>query len=119
MSSFDPGSDPATTALVLELTEEVTLPPASWIPREASSRVRLSSVPVRTKVFPAKGPVVFARRGARASGFTPARFNRFTKSRPDAEEKNRATLAAISGPIMSTSRSEASSASINASREPK
>ena len=65
----------------------------------ASSRVRRSSAPVRTKVFPASGP----RRGASALGqWTPA-FRSFAMTRRfRGSRKNAATWAATTGPTSGT-----------------
>src|SRR6185503_11924034 len=55
-ASLEPASSPAITASVFLLTDDATFPPACSIRRVASSR-GIDNVPVRTNVFPAKGPV--------------------------------------------------------------
>src|ERR1051325_4955428 len=56
LSSFEPASAPARTKSVFLLTLPLTLPPRASIFAVASSRVMDGSVPVSTKVFPAKTP---------------------------------------------------------------
>src|SRR5438876_4002040 len=53
LSSFDPGSAPATTKSVFLLTEVVTRPPLVSIRARASSRVMPGSDPVNTNCLPA------------------------------------------------------------------
>ena len=55
MASLLPASAPATTQVVLRLTEPHTLPPAASIRAWAWLRGRPSRVPVSTKVWPSRG----------------------------------------------------------------
>ena len=52
--SLEPASSPANTKLVFLETEEETFPPCSSMSFCASFRFRVGSVPVRTKIRPAK-----------------------------------------------------------------
>src|SRR6185312_13055053 len=99
LSSFDPASSPATTKLVFFETEPETLPPAASMRSLASSRVRVGSVPVRTKVRPARAvPITFfSARMLRPSDLKSAISWRFLSM-----EKNSTMASATRGPTSLT-----------------
>src|SRR5882724_3239606 len=121
LSSFDPGSAPATTKSVFLLTEEVTRPPAASIRARASSRVMPGSDPVKTNCFPANlsSPAFAAPRdGSTLSVRTPASRRRRHKSLLPGSSNQSRMLCAMVKPISRTSSRSSTVASPRRSSEP-
>src|SRR5882762_2541213 len=108
LSSFDPGSAPATTKLVFLLTEDVTRPPLVSIRARASSRVMPGSDPVNTNCWPANlSSARFPARpvGSSRSVRTPASPRRRHKSLFPGSSNQSRILCAMVNPISWTSSS--------------
>src|SRR6266550_3285163 len=121
LSSFDPGSAPATTKSVFLLTEVVTRPPLVSIRARASSRVMPGSDPVNTNCLPANlssacfpAPPVWASLWVR----TPASRRRRHKSLFPGSSNQSRILWAMVNPISWISSSSSTVAWPKRSSEP-
>ena len=120
-SSLLPASSPASTTDVFLLTPPETFPPRASMRLFASSRFSVGSVPVSTKIFPAKirsgAPSSVPASAGVATAFTPAASSASHSARFSGRRKNSATLAATTSPMPSIVASSSALAASSASSE--